>query len=617
MNNLLKTYLTNSKVVVFGSTGSGLATNGSDMDVTILFENYIELNKYKQQKKLTKTVTLKSQTSSSNNSSENASIDIDQEEEIEEDYLTEAQFEEKYKNLLSLELEEQINVVTKILQRYSSDLQDIRKITSSRCPVIRFNHEIFKVNCDITLNNYLAVENTNLIKLLLDLEPKLGSLIFIIRYWSKQKSLNGSFKFNSYTLIWLIVFYLQKINCLPTIEFLSKLKETKESFQIHGWNCSFETNVEKIRNEFQAKSLSDFNNLLKGFFDFYSNFNFNESLVLSTRTGKVESSEESLISKKSVLNIQDPFDLEHNLASNITEAVMERFKTECSQANNVLKYCLTPHKPATNGIAKCWGLSMLFTRKTPEMTAPKEHINNCLENGIRIKLNLNNNNYAKNMIAVKEMEFILHLLNSCLLFDVKKEESSEENSVEVKRKRIPVLNQICTKVDSLGLNCSPKRLRVSDEPDKYVYMEELQNPAVDSDDDDEFKCHESSKILSVYHAVVKENTWQGRRNTRRELLKQQQDDDSLDFEKTVSIKLAEENRSKATVCNDEIDFKILIHLLNNYDDYFLNLKFSLVGDEKNKNPQKILNFTTLIHFLDTYLNNSYQKYFDTFRKDNK
>ena len=100
-------------------------------------------------------------------------------------------------------------------------------------------------------------------------------------------------------------------------------------------------------------------------------------------------------------------------------------------------------------------------------------------------------------------------------------------------------------------------------------------------------------------------------------MKQQQDDDSLDFEKTVSIKLAEENRSKATVCNDEIDFKILIHLLNNYDDYFLNLKFSLVGDEKNKNPQKILNFTTLIHFLDTYLNNSYQKYFDTFRKDNK
>ena len=634
LNNLLKEYLTNSIVAIFGSTVTGLAANGSDMDVSILFDDYLEINKHKQQKKLIKSVTLKSETSSGNNSSEGASIEVDEEEGGEEEYLTETQFEEKYKNLLSLELEEQIKIVTKLIQRYSVDMQDIRKISSSRCPIIRFFHEKFKVNCDIALNNFLAVENTNLIKLLLELEPMLKSLVYVIRYWSKQKGLNGSTKFNSYTLIWMIVFYLQKLNYLPSIEFLVKLRDpSTQPLLVHGWNCSFEKDVEKIRNSFKSSKTEEsnsFNTLLKGFFDFYSNFNFSANLVLSPRSGALESSEGSLISKKSVLNVQDPFDLEHNLAANVSDAILERFKTECSQANNILKYCLTPHKPANGGTgnAKCWGLSMLFTRKSPDLIAPKEHVNNCLENGIKIKLNLNNNNYDRSLIAVKETEFILHLLNSCLLFNVKKEEEINDENVEVKRKRIPVLNQICTKVDSMGLNCSPKRLRISDEPEKYAYMEEIQNQRDNLDngsDEDEFKCHETTKILSAFNVSLSGNTWLGRRNTRRELLKQKDGVvEDLEFEKKVSVKLAEENSSKLNANCDNISFKLFVYLLNTYDEYFLNLKFKLVENDSIVNTskingnaaisQKIMNFTTIVHFLDTYLNNSYQKYFENFKK---
>jgi hypothetical protein len=43
----------------------------------------------------------------------------------------------------------------------------------------------------------------------------------------------------------MIIFYLQKINSLPTV---AKLQEAcgEEKF-IHGWNCSFESNIEKNR----------------------------------------------------------------------------------------------------------------------------------------------------------------------------------------------------------------------------------------------------------------------------------------------------------------------------------------------------------------------------------
>ena len=366
----------------------------------------------------------------------------------------------------------------------------------------------------------------------------------------------------------------------------------------------------------KSEELKSFNNLLKGFFDFYSNLDFTTNIVLNTRLGLIESAENSLISKKGCINIQDPFDLEHNLASNVNETILERFKSECSQANNILKYCLTPHKQSANeGVnKKCWGLTMLFTRKTPELMAPKEHVNNCIENGIKIKLNLNNNNYDKNIIGTRETEFILYLLNSCLLFNVKKEINNE--NIEIKRKRIPpVLNQICSKVDSMGLNScgSPKRLKVGEDGDyvSFSSVEDIQN----LNDDDEFKCHETSKVLAVFNVSIPSNgnTWLGRRNARRDLLKQKVEEESLEFEKKVSVKLAQENSLKNDF-GENIDFKLFVYLL---DDNILNLKFNLIENDviqsTNKiNPKKLMNFTTLIHFLDHYLNTFYQKHFEKF-----
>jgi hypothetical protein len=59
----------------------------------------------------------------------------------------------------------------------------------------------------------------------MDLEPNLKRMIFVLRYWFKHKNLYSSSRFNSYTIIWLILFYMQtkKIGNLPTVEQLSVL----------------------------------------------------------------------------------------------------------------------------------------------------------------------------------------------------------------------------------------------------------------------------------------------------------------------------------------------------------------------------------------------------------
>lgn len=71
----------------------------------------------------------------------------------------------------------------------------------------------------------MAVENTKLIKLYMDLEPNLRKAIFIIRYWLKHKNLYSLSRFNSYMAIWLVIFYMQQRNVgyLPTVDALSKM----------------------------------------------------------------------------------------------------------------------------------------------------------------------------------------------------------------------------------------------------------------------------------------------------------------------------------------------------------------------------------------------------------
>jgi DNA polymerase sigma len=63
----------------------------------------------------------------------------------------------------------------------------------------------------------------------MDLEPNLRKLVFVLRYWIKQKNLYSKSRFNSYTIIWLVIFYMQtkKIGNLPTVEKLSKISSKK------------------------------------------------------------------------------------------------------------------------------------------------------------------------------------------------------------------------------------------------------------------------------------------------------------------------------------------------------------------------------------------------------
>jgi hypothetical protein len=419
---------------------------------------------------------------------------------------------------------------------------------------------------------------------------------------------------------------------------------------VHGWNCAFEDNIEKIRKEKKNSSQQmnySINDLLKGFFEFYVNF-FSTSTVaahfISTRNAKmVDLNDKSncALSKQSIyLNIQDPFDLNHNLTGNISKGTIQRFITECRGSNDLLHYSTsTQHKSLT----KSWGLMLLMTRKSltnynntttltkieidsqPLVDKSTQKLNLKTttsgedEQNINPSMSDNCETSSTSMIAIeKSKEFVLFLFKECLLFD----ELTGDRMIFKKQKR--AINKICDKVDSMELDQSPKRLKLTSNSNTNAYFctidDSLNNNHIQSnqnadvDSDIEMKDKSSNSSIVSYQFNTKYNTWQGRRALKRELKQQKVDKSDIEIEKCISDKL----KQKLGCLEDGINFKIKFITNENKcssehqtNSKSLQMKFELL-DETDKQAD-LINFTTLVHFLDIYINNCHEKFFDQWK----
>ena len=59
----------------------------------------------------------------------------------------------EYNEFVKFDIEHQVKILGKIIQRQLVDLVQVKTITNTRCPVVRFLHDKANVNCDLSLNN--------------------------------------------------------------------------------------------------------------------------------------------------------------------------------------------------------------------------------------------------------------------------------------------------------------------------------------------------------------------------------------------------------------------------------------------------------------------------------
>lgn len=124
------------------------------------------------------------------------------------------------KNLFCANEPESINDYNKLtdMSRLANVLTDagyleVEPISTAKYPICKCRDDIHGISCDITFNNCLASYNTELLRLYTLLDPRVGPLILLVKYWAKVNNLNDTrgvpSTLSSYGWSLLVISFLQ------------------------------------------------------------------------------------------------------------------------------------------------------------------------------------------------------------------------------------------------------------------------------------------------------------------------------------------------------------------------------------------------------------------------
>uniref|UniRef100_A0A8C4R214 Speckle targeted PIP5K1A-regulated poly(A) polymerase n=1 Tax=Eptatretus burgeri TaxID=7764 RepID=A0A8C4R214_EPTBU len=273
---------------------------------------------------------------------------------------------------------ELLELVVAVLRKCVPGVHKVQAVPSARLPVVKFTHRDSGVRCDISVNNRLALHNTKFLHFCTDLDERIRPLVYVIRYWAKQKQLagnpfGGGPLLNNYALTLLLLHFLQQTDppVLPSLRHLRNLAG-KEQCIVDGHDCTFVADTTKVE---RSKNTDELRVLLSGFFKFYGDFEFT-NMVISLEDGTAlprtsfkggGSDESQLPLRFSIITLQDPFETFHNVAGNVNERAARRFRRECDAA---AKYCRSLQYQRKSAKGKTWGVTRLFTAPSENEASP-------------------------------------------------------------------------------------------------------------------------------------------------------------------------------------------------------------------------------------------------------
>ncbi|XP_075597613.1 speckle targeted PIP5K1A-regulated poly(A) polymerase [Balearica regulorum gibbericeps] len=261
---------------------------------------------------------------------------------------------------------EVLELVAAVLRRCVPGVRRVRAVPTARRPVVKFCHKQSGLAGDISVDNRLALLNTRFLQLCAEADERVRPLVYAVRLWAKQQGLAGNPSgggplLNNYALTLLVLFFLQTRSppVLPTVARLRDLAGDDDRVVVGGWDCSFPRDAASLEPSTNTESPCS---LLAEFFRVFGDFDFTGQ-VISLREGRAlplppppapEAGEEL---KLGPLNLQDPFELNHNVAANVNEKTASRFGRCCRDA---AKYCRSLQYRRKSSKGRAWGLTRLF-----------------------------------------------------------------------------------------------------------------------------------------------------------------------------------------------------------------------------------------------------------------
>jgi len=170
-------------------------------------------------------------------------------------------------------------------------MRNVVAITSAKVPIVKLIHQQCQIEADLSLYNVLARENTCLLSLYADLDPRVRTLGYMVKLFAKVCDIGDASRgsLSSYAYILMMIFYLQKCNP-PLVPVLQEMHppEEKPVNMVDGWNAWFFSDRRKVMSEWSGygRNRQSVGHLWLGFLHFYAGDWDDKRYVVSIRQSK-------------------------------------------------------------------------------------------------------------------------------------------------------------------------------------------------------------------------------------------------------------------------------------------------------------------------------------------
>jgi len=262
----------------------------------------------------------------------------------------------KANEALPIELQaELVELIAKTMEE-SGQMAEVHARPKARVPIVALKDAATGLKCDICMCNQLALINSRLMRSYMLLDPRARALAFIIKFWAKRRSINDPYHGSpsSYAWVLLVIHFLQTTSP-PILPVLQELHSEAVPYDEAGlvrtadgreFDCYFYDDVEGVQKALAQlpTNTESLGQLLVGFFRRYAReFDFVKS-VTSIRTGAFltkamknwDKKEAGFRGDRHLFCMEDPFELTHDLGRVMDRDTLRDVRSEIDRADALL-----------------------------------------------------------------------------------------------------------------------------------------------------------------------------------------------------------------------------------------------------------------------------------------
>ncbi|TPX66924.1 hypothetical protein CcCBS67573_g07658 [Chytriomyces confervae] len=237
------------------------------------------------------------------------------------------------------QLVEKLGIVMK-----NAGMRDVKMLTRARVPIVKIRDAITGIRCDIGFQSKLVLYNTRLLKAYSRIDPRFRELVFIVKYWSKQRNINEPYfgTLSSYCFVLMVIHFLQIRGVLPCLQQIAHDGQNVPNIAIDEANVYFCEDVDTLvsSGKWTCTNAETVGELVVAFFKYFSaEFPYVHG-VASVRTGSVLSKEDKGWTKdrQQEMNrsVEDPFETTNNVGRPVDKETLFEVRGEFIRASKIL-----------------------------------------------------------------------------------------------------------------------------------------------------------------------------------------------------------------------------------------------------------------------------------------